>query len=81
MIFFIELYLDILAVLILELYFCNYIILNFVNFYKYLEYKYWVNNVYEIFICKMLYMIINLLYVNLIYLVMLLKINCMGLFL
>lgn len=60
MIFFIELYLDILAVLILELYFCNYIILNFVNFYKYLEYKYWVNNVYEIFICKMLYMIIYL---------------------
>lgn len=81
MIFFIELYLDILVVIILELYFCNYIILNFVNFYKYLEYKYWVNNVYEIFICKMLYMIINLLYVNLIYLVMLLKINCMGLFL
>lgn len=60
MIFFIELYLDILAVLILELYFCNYIILNFVNFYKYLEYKYWVNNIYEIFICKMLYMIIYL---------------------
>lgn len=60
MIFFIELYLDILVVLILELYFCNYIILNFVNFYKYLDYKYWVNNVYEIFICKMLYMIIYL---------------------
>lgn len=60
MIFFIELYLDILVVIILELYFCNYIILNFVNFYKYLEYKYWVNNIYEIFICKMLYMIIYL---------------------
>lgn len=60
MIFFIELYLDILVVIILELYFCNYIILNFVNFYKYLEYKYWVNNVYEIFICKILYMIIYL---------------------
>lgn len=81
MIFFTELHLDILAALILELHFCNHIISNSVNFYKHLEHKYWVNNVHETFICKMLYMIINLLHVNSTYLVMLSKTNCMGLFL
>lgn len=60
MIFFTELHLDILAALILELHFCNHIISNSVNFYKHLEHKYWVNNVHETFICKMLYMIIYL---------------------